>query len=283
MDTSVALPGSCWPGLSSANLETALAVVSAASYRDDLSLVASLEALGFSQLILPGDSDGTSTAANAAFDSWITTVNGQPTAVIAFRGTDDIETDAGGVTALTTSADSRYWLDTEGYYDLLAEDVAAFDSAVAAMGISQVYVTGHSLGGGAAQAYMAAHDNTTQASYNAIVYGSLGLSGTDDTPGIDSRVTAMADASDPATLLGTQTAALSILFQASPSPTGPSLDPSALMRDPGSLMGSHGITAITAAAGNYDAAKTGQPMDATTFFTTILHMDGLTCIASPLA
>lgn len=269
-------------GLNSLTLETALAVLSEAAYRDNASLVGSIEAMGCSQLVLDGDDDGTYTAQNAAFDTWITTVNGQPAAIIAFRGTDDIDTSASGITALATSADIQYWFNTEGYYDLLADGVAAFDATVASLGISQVYVTGHSLGGAAAQAYMAAHDNTAQTSYSAIVYGSLGLSGTASTPETDARVTALADATDPATLLGVQTAGISILYQETPALTGPTLDLAAIMADPGSLMGSHGIEAIAAAAANYDAAKTGAAMDTTTFFTTIVNAGGLSFLTSTL-
>lgn len=269
--------------LTSANLDAAMAVVSDAAYRDDASLVAGLEARGLSQLDLTGDGDGTYVAANAAFDAWTTVVNGDTAAIIAFRGTDDINYSLDGLSAYRSSADAGYWLDTKGYYDLLSQGVTAFDATVATLGIDQVYATGHSLGGAAAQAYMAAHPDTATTSYTGIVFGSLGLSG-DGAWDTDARITAFADPSDFTNSLGTQTAGLTISVQQGTTTASTGLDLSALLTDPASFLTTHSIALFADDAARYDAARAGIPStDVTTFITATARMDGLTLTVSPLA
>jgi hypothetical protein len=269
--------------VTSANLDSVLAVVSAAAYRDDASLVSTLETNGLTQLDLTGSGTGTFVAANAAFDAWTTVVNDEPAAIIAFRGTDDINYSLGGLSAYENSTDATYWLDTTGYYDLLDKGVAAFDAAVSALGIHEVYVTGHSLGGAAAQAYMAAHPDTSDTSYTAVVFGSLGLSG-DGSWSTDGRITAFADASDVTNLLGTQTAGLTVTVQTgSTSAASSGLDLSALLTDPASFLTTHSISLFADDAARYDAAKAGIPStDVTTFITATASYNGLPlAVSSP--
>ncbi len=286
MTAALAASGWSWQTqvLDASNIDAALAVVSDAAYRQDAGLITALASDGLTQLALSGDANGTYAAQNAAFDAWTTVVNGQAAAIIAFRGTDDIDYSQSGLTAFEQSADAGYWFDTQGYYELLADGVAAFDQAVAAAGISQVYATGHSLGGGAAQAYMAAHPDTARTGYDAVVFGSLGLSGTNGTPATDARVTAFVDSGDISNLLGTQTAGLTISFESGSSQSPSSgLDLSALIADPASLLTTHGIDVYADAANRYDAAKAGIPAtDVTTFFTATAKVLGIDIVASPL-
>ncbi len=270
--------------LTAANLDTVLAVVSDAAYRDDAGLIAGLEAQGLAQLDLTGSGTGTYAAGSAAFDAWTTVADGRNAAVIAFRGTDDFDFSASGLTAYAASDDAAYWLDTAGYYDQLAAGVDAFDAAVAALGLDQVYVTGHSLGGAAAQAYMAAHPDTADTAYTAVVFGSLGLSGGDGGWDTDARITAFADAADVSGLLGVQTAGLTVTVENGASSLGGALDLSALLADPASLLTAHGISLYADDAARYDAAKAGIPStDVTTFITATATVGGLTLTVSPLA
>ena len=269
--------------VTSANLDSVLAVVSAAAYRDDPSVVSALETGGLSQLDLTGSGTGTYVAGNAAFDAWTTVVNGMPSAIIAFRGTDDINYSLGGLSAYESSTDATYWLNTQGYYDLLDQGLAAFDAAVSALGIHEVYATGHSLGGAAAQAYMAEHPDTAQTAYTSVVFGSLGLSG-DGSWNTDGRIAAFADASDLTNLLGTQTAGLTITVQTgSMGGASSGFDLSALLADPASFLASHSMSLFADDAARYDAAKAGIPStDVTTFITATVSYNGLTlAVSSP--
>ncbi|WP_300162924.1 alpha/beta hydrolase [Solidesulfovibrio sp.] len=266
--------------VTSANLDTVLAVASDAAYRDDASLITSLTSAGLTQLDLTGSGTGTYVAGNAAFDAWTTVVNGEPAAIIAFRGTDDIDYSLDGLSAYLGSEDAAYWFDTKGYYDLLAGGVAAFDAAVSALGIDQVYVTGHSLGGAAAQAYMAVHPDTAQTSYTAVIFGSLGLSG-DGTWSTDGRITDFADASDFTNSLGTQTAGLTITVSTGGATASSGLDLSTLLSDPASYLDTHSIDLFAADAAAYDAARAGiAATDTTTFFTAKASYNGLTLAVS---
>ena len=268
--------------LTSANLDAALAVVADAAYRDDASLVSGLESAGLTQLDLTGSGTGTYVSGNAAFDAWTTVVNGEPAAIIAFRGTDDINYSENGLTAYQQSTDATYWFDTTGYYDLLSHGVAAFDATIAALGIHQVYVTGHSLGGAAAQAYMAAHADTAATSYAAVVFGSLGLSGQGGSWTTDARVTAFTDPSDFTNQIGTQTAGLTISVTTGDTSLSSNLDLSSLLSDPASYLADHSISLYAADAATYDAAKAGiASSDATTFITATAKVGGLTLTVSP--
>ncbi|MEA4857788.1 lipase family protein [Solidesulfovibrio sp.] len=266
--------------LTAANLETVLAVVADAAYRDDATLVSGLEAAGLAQLDLTGGGSGTYLAGNAAFDAWTTVVNNEPAAIIAFRGTDDIDYSLDGISAYKASQDAVYWLDTKGYYDLLADGVSAFDAAVSALGIRQVYVTGHSLGGAAAQAYMAEHPDTATTSYTAVTFGSLGLTG-DGAWATDGRIANFADASDFTNSLGTQTAGLTITVAKGESSLSSGLDLATLISDPASYLTSHSIELFADDAARYDAAKAGlAATDTTTFFTATVKYGGLTVAVS---
>lgn len=266
--------------LTTANLDTVLAVVSAAAYRDDATLVAGLESAGLTQLDLTGSGSGTYVAANAAFDAWTTVVNGEPAAIIAFRGTDDINYSLDGLSAYQASQDAAYWLDTKGYYDLLDAGVSAFDAAVSALGITQVYVTGHSLGGAAAQAYMAEHPDTAETTYTAITFGSLGLSG-DGSWSTDGRITDFAEASDFTNSLGTQTAGLTITVEKGETSLSSGLDLATLISDPASYLDTHSISLFADDAARYDAAKAGiASTDVTTFFTATVKYNDLTLAVS---
>ncbi|EFL51061.1 conserved hypothetical protein [Solidesulfovibrio fructosivorans JJ]] len=270
--------------ITAANLETVMAVVSDAAYRDDASLVAALTTDGLTQLDLTGNGTGTYIAGNAAFDAWTTVINDEPAATIAFRGTDDINYSLDGLSAYLGSTDATYWLDTEGYYHLLDQGIDAFDAAVSALGISQVYVTGHSLGGAAAQAYMAEHPDTAATDYTAVVFGSLGLSGGDGGWGTDARITAFADASDFTNSIGTQTAGLTITVETGTTSVSSGLDLATLLTDPASFLTTHSIALFADDADRYDAAKAGIPStDVTTFITAKADLNGLTLTVSPLA
>ena len=256
--------------------------MSEAAYREDAGLVSGLEAAGLTQLDLTGDGDGTSVAGNAAFDAWTTVANGAPAAIIAFRGTDDVAYSQTGLSAVQSSRDAAYWLDTTGYYDLLADGVTAFDAAVETLGIRQVYVTGHSLGGAAAQAYMASHPDTAETGYTAVVFGSLGLSGDGGSWGTDARITAFTDASDFSTLLGVQTAGLTISATTGETGLDAGFDLSTLLTDPASFLAGHSLGLYADDAARYDAAKAGiPPTDTTTFFTATAKAGGLTLTVSP--
>ena len=271
--------------LTTANLAAALAVVAEASYRDNSALITGLESAGFVQLDLEGDGNGAVVGQNAAFDAWLTTANGAPAAVIAFRGTDDVDYTTDGLSAYQGSADAAFWLDTTGYYDLLAAGVSAFDAAVDALGITQVYVTGHSLGGAAAQAYMAGHADDADTRYAAVVFGSLGLSLSSQSAAVsaDARVTAFTDPSDFSSQLGTQTAGLTVSFTGAEASLDAGLDLSALLSDPSSFLDSHSSALYSDAAAHYDAAKAGiAATDETLFFTSTVSIGGLSLTVSPV-
>ena len=269
--------------LTAANLDTVLAVAAEASYRDDAALVSGLEAAGMVQIDLEGDGNGTFTAQNAAFDAWLTAANGAPAAIIAFRGTDDINYATDGLSAYQSSADAAFWLDTTGYYHLLDAGVSAFDAAVSALGVSQVYVAGHSLGGAAAQAYMTEHADDADTRYAAVTFGSLGLSGDGGSWTTDARVTAFAETSDFSSQLGTQTAGLTVSFDAAESGLNAGLDLSALLSDPASFLVNHSASLFAQAANDYDAAKAGVgATDQTMFFTAAAKVAGLSLTVSPV-
>lgn len=269
--------------LTAANLDATLAVLTEASYRQNASLITALEGAGFVQFDLDGDGNGTSKAGSAAFDAWTTVAGNQTVAVIAFRGTDDIDYSKDGLTAYLGSADAAYWFDTVGYYDQLSAKTAAFDAAVDNLGIGQVYVTGHSLGGAAAQAYMAMHPDDADTRYAAVVFGSMGLSGGDAGYATDARIVNFVAPSDYSTELGTQTAGLTVSFSDGSGSLDSGLDLSTLLADPASYLSVHGTSLYLTAAADYDAAKAGIPStETTTFFTSTVTLGGLTLTVSPL-
>jgi VCBS repeat-containing protein len=102
---------------------------------------------------------------------------------LAFRGTND---DPGFNQALLShfnggTPDSNDWFSTaeQNYYSLLAPLFTAIDNYTSAHPeIHHVYVTGHSLGGGVAQEFMATHvgPGYNSSLYEAVTFGSIGFS-----------------------------------------------------------------------------------------------------------
>lgn len=99
--------------------------------------------------------------------------------ILSFRGTNDnrqYTDDSGTLNRLDGENDYRPdvadWNNMGAHYDHFAPLIDALDSYIAdsANGISHVYVTGHSLGGGMALRYMHEHEDTTSISYEAVTF-----------------------------------------------------------------------------------------------------------------
>lgn len=125
--------------------------------------------------------------ANAAALVLTGTLNGSPTLVLAFRGSDDREDAINSLRNINAD------------YPDFAKLVAAVDAYAIQAGFGQVAVTGHSLGGAMAQLYLAGHPDTPGIHYAAATFGSPGALITD---GPDPRVTNFRIADDPAVFLG---------------------------------------------------------------------------------
>ena len=174
-------------------LDVALARLSAAAYSDAPSglpagyTTVSAEALGLA--LGPGESyqNGVYRNANAAALVAVGPLNGSPTLVLAFRGSDDREDSVN---------DLR---DINADYPDFARLIAAFDAYAARAGFGQVAITGHSLGGAMTQLYMASHPDTATTRHVADTFGSLGALIAD---GPDARITNYKIADDPAVFLG---------------------------------------------------------------------------------
>lgn len=252
IDTSVMAPGGI---LSPMWLDAALALLSAAAYDDNANLAADLSEIGLSPLGLPGFSDGTLESANAAMIAYEGSVGGLEAVFLAFRGTDDFGLGAGGaLSAYLGSADAAAWFDTDAYYDLLSAGIAAVDAYVAAAGTPAVFVTGHSLGGAAAQAYMAEHPATAATGYQAVTFGATGMS---EGVATDPRVVQYVEAGDPANLIGTQTGSTQVVFHASQDMSLGGLDLAGLLGDPASIMSVHGLEVYVEFASSLDAVNSG--------------------------
>ena len=169
-----------------------LAQFSAAAYSDTpVALPAGFTALdpsNFGMALQPGEtfSDGIFRSGNGVAQLSIGDVEGLPTLVIAFRGSDD-------------AVDSQQDLNNvNAAYASFGSLVAAVDAASAAWGIP-VVATGHSLGGSLAQLYMANHpDQPGMPGHAAVTFGSGGAilpAGTDE------RITNYVIADDPAVAL----------------------------------------------------------------------------------
>src|SRR3954452_11411367 len=115
------------------------------------------------------------------------TLKGVSTAVLAFRGSDDREDSINDLQNINRE------------FQLFPNLIAAFDAFVAREGITQVAVTGHSLGGAMDQLYMANHANSANVQYLADTFGSPGAG---IAPGTDARITNLRVADDPAVFLG---------------------------------------------------------------------------------
>jgi Ca2+-binding RTX toxin-like protein len=113
---------------------------------------------------------------------------------VSFRGTNDV---SNAFTAFINgnTPDSAQWTNHAAYYALFADLRAAITSYVGntANGIAHVYVTGHSLGGGAAHAFMQEHASDTR--YQAVTFASLGF-GTDTA---DPRIINLVNGNDAVT------------------------------------------------------------------------------------
>ena len=173
--------------------DVALARLSAAAYSDAPSGLpagftpVSAQALGLS--LGPGESyaNGIYRNGNAAALVAVGPIDGSPTLVIAFRGSDDRQ---------DSLNDLR---DINADYPDFARLIAAVDGYTARAGFGQVAVTGHSLGGAMTQLYMASHPDTLAVHYVADTFGSPGALIAD---GPDPRITNYRIADDPAVFLG---------------------------------------------------------------------------------
>jgi Ca2+-binding RTX toxin-like protein len=88
--------------------------------------------------------------------------------VISFRGTND--------TGSPYSPDKRDWFRMNPHYDLLRPLVTAVEAYIEREGITQVYVTGHSLGGAMAIKFLDEHRQGSHgAEYDSVVFASPGF------------------------------------------------------------------------------------------------------------
>ena len=153
-----------------------LATISAATYSNSLAGLPP----GFTGLALPGTFGGVYLNENAAASVTTGVLDGQNVVVLAFRGSDD-------------RAD---WLNNlrniNADYAKFAPLIAAVEQ-YAAQNNLPVLVTGHSLGGGLAQVFMANHPETGALSYQAVTFGSPGAL---IAPASDPRITSFEIADD---------------------------------------------------------------------------------------
>lgn len=185
-----------------------LAQLSAAAYSDTpVALPAGFTALdpsNFGMALQPGEtfSNGIFKSGNGAALLSVGFIEGLPTIVISFRGSDD-------------STDSQQDLNNvNAAYASFGSLVAAVDAASAAWG-DPVVVTGHSLGGSLAQLYMESHpDQPGLPGHAAVTFGSGGAilpAGTDD------RILNYVIADDPAVVLGAHRAEIGEALRANPT------------------------------------------------------------------
>lgn len=173
--------------------DVALARISAAAYLEmPTGLPAgfaplSSGALGISLSAGESYAGGVYRNANAAALVLTGQLNGSPTLVLAFRGSDDREDSINDLRNINAD------------YPDFAKLIATVDTYVAQNGFGQVAVTGHSLGGAMTQLYMASHPDTPGLHYVAATFGSPGALIPD---GPDPRLTNLRIADDPAVFLG---------------------------------------------------------------------------------
>lgn len=173
--------------------EVALARISAVAYQDGLfTLPGGFAPLADGALNLsPGAGEsyagGVYRNANAAAQVLTGQLNGSPTLVLAFRGSDDREDSINDLRNINAD------------YPDFARLIAAVDGYAVQVGYGQVAITGHSLGGTMAQLYMESHADTAAIRYRAATFGSPGALIAD---GPDPRIANLRIADDPAVYLG---------------------------------------------------------------------------------
>lgn len=185
-----------------------LAQLSAAAYSETpVALPAGFTALDPSNFALPlqpGEtfSNGVFHSGNGAALLSVGFVEGLPTLVIAFRGSDD-------------STDSQQDLNNiNAAYASFGSLIATVDAASAAWG-NPVVVTGHSLGGSLAQLYMANHPNQPGLPGHAAV--TFGSGGAILPAGTDERILNYVIADDPAVFIGAHRGEIGDALRANPT------------------------------------------------------------------
>ncbi len=127
--------------------------------------------IGFNEQNQPWEihADGIYTCRNAAAFA----VRCDDAVIISFRGTNDNDD---GVWPETP--DESDWVDMGEHYSELRPFIQIVDDYITAQDITKVYVTGHSLGGGMALAYMGEHpdhvESGTAISYEAVTFAAPG-------------------------------------------------------------------------------------------------------------
>jgi hypothetical protein len=158
-------------------------------------------ALGLSLGSEEGFASGVYVNRNGAALVLVGTLNGATTLVLAFRGSDDRQDSINDLQGINNE------------YQLFGNLISGVDALAARQNITQVAVTGHSLGGAMAQLYMASHADTGSVHYVADTFGSPGALLADAS---DPRVTNYRIADDPAIYLGEHRAEIGSLLQSNP-------------------------------------------------------------------
>ncbi|MFC7474541.1 hypothetical protein ACFQS7_09265 [Dankookia sp. GCM10030260] len=184
---------------------TVLSQLAADAYSDTpVALPAGFTALdpsNFGLALQPGESfsNGLFKSGNGAALLTVGFIEGLPSIVVSFRGSDD-------------ATDSQQDLNNiNAAYGSFGSLVAAVDAASAAWG-SPIYVTGHSLGGSLAQLYMESHPNQPGLPGHAAV--TFGSGGAILPAGTDERITNYVIADDPAVILGAHRAEIGEVLRA---------------------------------------------------------------------
>ena len=123
------------------------------------------------------ESDGIYVCANAAAFAAVC----DDALIISFRGTNDNDDEA---FPNGSSPDERNWFNMSGHWEELQPFVHLVDTYTSHFGISKVYVTGHSLGGAMALAYMSEHQGGNGITYEAVTFAAPGYQVFDDS-GLD--------------------------------------------------------------------------------------------------
>jgi len=115
-------------------------------------------------------------------------VRSKDSVVISFRGTNDNDGDK------THSSDQKDWFDMDAHYGELLQFTNKIDEYVKANNIKNVYVTGHSLGGGMAAAYMLHHPKGGSVNYEAVTFAAPGYNASGS---LDERIICIEMDGDP--------------------------------------------------------------------------------------